>query len=597
MRDPRRILVAALALHALVLLFAMPASPWEFDEPLFFQGLQQYDPVAHHPPPPGYPVFMGVGKVVRLFAPSDFSALRFISVVASMIGFALLALAFGRMTGDPAAGLAGATLFYFSPTMLVHSTLPISEAGGLALLAAALYFSTSTHRQAAVLFAVFCALAVGWRIQFTIFILPLYFAALFLMPSWRERGRALAAFTLVCLLWLIPLTAAVGGLSELYRFETGQAGYLVEHDADVSRSGWTSLQLLLRFTAHPWGTKLASFPLLLVAAIGGVRLLRQKRRQLIPLAVAATVYITFALAVMDPADGARYAIPFVLATAGAAGAGVAGLAGRAQVRVVVPVGLFAAASLVYVSSLLAQRSSTLSPPALAAQHARRTYGEGAIAAYELPLWPHATYWLSDYKPARIDEALARSYDKPGLPLFLYADGAAAGEGARTFRWAPSDAYSKLTRNHYRVASIVPIEPGERFRPIRGIYGWEREPEGLAWRWLAPVAEMQLPPGPARDLVLRAGLPATSPFAENTLAVFVNQVPAGRFRLERGRESAITIAIPAGAAVMKFVAERSVVPAEIARSLNRDPRRLAVKLYGMRTDPAAAVRAEPRSASR
>ena len=67
--------LAATAGFLVVLLFAMPASPWEFDEPLFFQALHKYDPVAHHPPPPGYPVFIGVGKVFRLFIPSDFAVM------------------------------------------------------------------------------------------------------------------------------------------------------------------------------------------------------------------------------------------------------------------------------------------------------------------------------------------------------------------------------------------------------------------------------------------------------------------------------------------------------------------------------------------
>ena len=67
-----RALLIALAVHAAVLILAMPASPWEFDEPLFFEALHKYDPLAHHPPPPGYPVFVHFAKLVRLVIPSDF---------------------------------------------------------------------------------------------------------------------------------------------------------------------------------------------------------------------------------------------------------------------------------------------------------------------------------------------------------------------------------------------------------------------------------------------------------------------------------------------------------------------------------------------
>src|SRR5712691_8226710 len=246
-----RQLLIALAALVVVLFFAKPASPWEFDEPLFFQAIHHYDPIAHHPPPPGYPLFIGVGHLVRLIVPSDFGALVTISYIASLAGFVLLALAFGKIAGDLTIGIAGALLFYFSPTLLVHSTLPISEPGALALLAAALYVPPPWS-------AAFAALAVGWRPQFSIFVVPLFLTSL-MIPSRRVRGISLVVFTLVCLAWLIPLTLSVGGVERLVHFESTQAGYLARHDADVSRSGWTPPGIALRFIAHPWGTKIASF--------------------------------------------------------------------------------------------------------------------------------------------------------------------------------------------------------------------------------------------------------------------------------------------------------------------------------------------------
>src|SRR5712691_1622177 len=214
-----RQLLIALAALVVVLFFAKPASPWEFDEPLFFQAIHHYDPIAHHPPPPGYPLFIGVGHLVRLIVPSDFGALVTISYIASLAGFVLLALAFGKIAGDLTIGIAGALLFYFSPALLVHSTLPISEPGALALLAAALYVPPPWS-------AAFAALAVGWRPQFSIFIVPLFLTSVIMMRSWRDRVIALAIFTFVCVAWLVPLASAVGGVERLVHFESTQAGYL-----------------------------------------------------------------------------------------------------------------------------------------------------------------------------------------------------------------------------------------------------------------------------------------------------------------------------------------------------------------------------------
>jgi hypothetical protein len=594
-------LLFALAALLIVLYFAKPASPWEFDEHLFFQGIHHYDPVAHHPPPPGFPLFMGAGHLVRLLIPTDFAALVTLSFIGSIAAFVLFALALGEMAGDLTIGIAAALLFYFSPALLVHSTLPISEPGALALLAAALYWRTGNpacraslskrDRQdclSSILFATFAALTVGWRPQFSIFVVPFFLASLFLMRRWRDRAIALAVFTVVCLAWLIPLAAALGGIKGLVHFEASQAGYLAEHDADLSRSGWTPVQVALRFIAHPWGTKIASFPLLIVAGAGVVETIRRRERRVIPLAIASAAYLAFALMVMDPADGVRYAIPFVLGTSFFAGVGAVALARRFSAPPYAFVAIFATGSVIYVSSLVSQRGSTWSPPVYAAAIARSAFPSNAVPLYELPLWPHSQVYFRDRRPMRVNDGLAAYFDRPDVPLFIYADGGSHAPGARVFRWQPSDAYSKLTRNHYRVVSLIPVTPEQRFRAVRGVYAPEREQDGQDWRWLDSPAELQLPHGPARQLTLRLGLPVTYPIEANTLTISVDGGMPRFMRLERGRPIDITIPIPAGAPIVRFAAARTFIPAEVSGSLNRDVRRLAVKLYDLKTSSAAAT---------
>jgi hypothetical protein len=564
-------LIFALAAHVIVLLVIRPASPWEFDEPLFFQALHEYDPVAHHPPPPGYPVFVFVGKLVRFVVPNDFYALLAISVVASGVGFVMLALALRNLFGQLSIGVIGASLFYFSPGMLVHSTLPISEPGALALLFAGLYFSTKAQAGAC---ALLYGLAVGWRVQFAIFVVPLFLAQVVFM---RRRALALSVFTAVCIAWLIPLAVAVGGIDELIAFETGQGKYLVAHDAAESRTGWTLPRLVFRFVAHPFGTKLLSFPVLLAAAIGAVIIVRERMKQFLPLAIAGAVYIAFALAVMDPADGVRYAIPFVFVVAGAAAV--------ALQRVPVAAAAFACASLIYTGSFLWQRSTTDSPPVRAARYALANMPRNAVALYDLPLWPHATYYLAAHRPVRVNDGLARYFDRPDVPLYIYADGRGAGE---VFEWMPSDAYSKLTRNHYRVVSIIPVPPEEKMQPLSGVYSIERAHGEPAWRWLAPAAELRLPSGGARTLTLRFRLPPTYPRESNNLKVFVDSEPFHRVVVRRGQHVDVTFPVFRRSPRIRIESQYSYVPAEIPASLNYDRRRLSVMLLHVRTSRAPAT---------
>ena len=85
-----------------------------------------------------------------------------------------------------------------------------------------------------------------------------------------------------------------------------------------------------------------------------------------------------------------------------------------------------------------------------------------------------------------------------MPLFIYADGATARGDAKVFAWKPSDAYIKLTRNHYRATSVIPVPPERRFPIVEGVFAPERAQDGREWRWLTTNAVVQLPHGPARS---------------------------------------------------------------------------------------------------
>lgn len=579
-------MLLALALLIVTRLLTIPASPWEFDEPLFYQALHHYDPLSHHPPPPGYPLFILAGKAMRAIVPDDFHALVIISFVAAIVGFVFLALAFRNMTGSLRTGLAGALLFYLSPVMLVQSMLPFSDPGALALLAATMYFATvaiTSPSHMATMLGLTAALTVGWRPQFAIVVVPLLAATVIMMREWRGRVRTVVVFALACAAWLIPLAIAVGGLRELIAFEAGQAGYLAQHDADVSRSHWSAPGIALRFIAHPWGTKQSSFPILLLAAIGAGAAVRARRRETIPLAIGCGIYLAVALRIMDPADGVRYALPSVVAVAFFAALGAASIAPRLT-RGLIPwtvVAFVAVGSYLYLRPFLRQRVTSDSPPVQAARYAVQAFPPDAVALFELPLWPHASYFFAGRETLRIDDGLKRYADRPDVPLFLYADGGSRIPGTRTFQWTPSDAYSKLTRNFYRVSSIIPIPPERRFVPLSGIYSLERERDGLdEWRWLDERAELRLPRQHGPTLQLVVGLPESYPFESNVLTV-TTDAGTQRVPLGRGVRVPVTIAVPAGPATVRFVAERSFIPAAVTPE-NRDPRRLAVKLYDVCT---------------
>ncbi|HVT45209.1 MAG TPA: hypothetical protein VMT00_12565 [Thermoanaerobaculia bacterium] len=590
-RRGRALLLLSILLVSALYWWFRPRTLWEFDEPLFVSAVMAYDPLEHHPPPPGYPLLIGLAKLLALLL-DPFDALVALSLISSMIGFAALAIAFGNITSSRTTGIAGALLFYLSPSMLVHGALPVSDATGIAFLAVALAFASrlgaASPPRTALLFGLFASAAVGCRPQLSIIVLPLLAVSLLQPISWLDRLRIAGCFTLVSAGWLIPLLIETGGISGLIRFELGQAAYFAAHDADISRSGRSIASIVVRFVAHPWGDKFLSLPLLAAAALGVVGLVRTRLRGVIPIGTAALVYLLFAIAMMDPADGVRYALPSSLALALFAAHGLAMISGstsridRRQHPAVVLAALYGVASFAYTVPLLSQRSSGPSPPVAAARYAEDHLPPRTVILHELPLWPHATLLLRQFESRRIEEGLREYADRVDVPVYLYADGGNRLRRGWTFSWKESDAYGKLTRGHYRVVSLIELPANERFTPLTGVYPAERTVDGLEWRWLASEATLRLPPLDSGRVAIRLALPSDFSLASNLVEVSIEGEPAGRWEVRRGEEIDISIPLVETGSEIHFHSERSSVPAETNR-LNRDPRQLAVMLVRVRLE--------------
>lgn len=552
-------LFAAIALLAIVALHGatVPRSIWEFDESLFVAGVEQYEPLRHHPPPPGYPLYIGFAKVLALFTPDAFTALLATSVIAVAFGFLVFVIAFAAIT-DLQTGVVASVLLYASPAVLISGTLPQSDAGALALLGLAIWGCT---RDRPALCGLFCAIAIGWRLQLSIAIVPMFFAAMVMMRSWRDRAIAVSAFGLACVAWFVPLVMQAGGPESYWKWLSGQAKYYAAHDADLSRSGQSAAHIALRFIAHPWGAKFLSLPLL-VLAIAGIR----RNRRLIPLAAGGLVYLGFALATMDPADAVRYAIPSLPL--------IALLAATALTRIHIALAslalVYAFGSAWYALPVLRARATSPSPPAAAIRWIEVNVPRNAIVLYDPPLWPHASVQLDEYKTMRIDAGLAQYGGDPSVPMVILADGERADAKGVTFRWPDTDAYRKLTREHYGAVSVIPLPPAERYRVIEGVFAPERTRDGRAWRWLASKAILEVPSLGATRARLIFRTPPEYPLDGNTIRVNDSIVAIKR-------NESVEVIIPLTDTRITITPERTFIPAQIRGANNRDQRTLSVML--------------------
>ena len=140
--DPRLdAAITAVAFAALVLSrFALlPSGPWELDETLFSRGLLRFDLPSHFPHPPGFPLWMALGRLILDFVPEPLRGFQLLSAAASCLTlFPLSALA-RRAAPAPAAALA-AFVALFVPGVWLHAGRGFNDttAAFLAFWAAAL---------------------------------------------------------------------------------------------------------------------------------------------------------------------------------------------------------------------------------------------------------------------------------------------------------------------------------------------------------------------------------------------------------------------------------------------------------------------------
>ncbi|HEY0139635.1 MAG TPA: hypothetical protein VGF48_02005 [Thermoanaerobaculia bacterium] len=543
--------LAGLLLVLGIRLATLPRTPWEADEFLFLEAVVDFDPSRYHPHPPGYPLYVFLGKVANLILQAPFASLVLVSVISCAIGFLALTVAFRRMTGDRNLAAGGALLFYLSAGMLVHSTLALADAAALMFLA--LTFAASHP----VAIGAVASAAIGCRPQLSIALLP---ALLVMFVMAKRRWALLAGFTAMSLFWFVPLVVECGGWSGFLDYQLKQAAYFAQHDAGQSRGAMTLGQVAVRFIAHPWGAKWVAGPVMLLAGVGLALMVRRgAARAVIPFAVFCAIHLGFAIGTMDPADGVRYSLPGQMLIALLAASGIA-LARHFTLPIVVVLG---ALSFAYASPILLERTARPSAPAQAAAYIDGDLPRDAVIVKQPATQMIADWYFDDRRTIQLEEALR---EEIAAPMVLLADGGSTAPDAKVFAWRESDAYGKLTRNVFRNITVDPIRPEERYVPERGVFALERNPKGEEWRWLAPYASLRLPDIGRKTLLIDLRLPADAPYDVNDVVVGGQTI--------RVTKQASPRTIPF-APRLELRSARSYRPADVLR--NRDARVVAVQL--------------------
>ena len=408
----------------------------DIDSINFALGLRDFNPAEHQPHPPGYPIYIAVGRVslaaVNAVRPAldrvtaEALALSLVSVVAGVLAILFAWRVFDLLARD--AGPARPRVRFWATVFLAACPLfwmtgvrPLSDMPGLAFAFAAQALVLDGRLRGGAFLA---GLALGARSQTLWLTAPLLALEMYRRSgpvAWRERAAAVLFAAVGALCWAIPLVVATGGIDAYMAALGTQAGEDFAH-VDMLWANPTPRRLafgLLHTLVLPWASAPLAAVMLGLAAIGivvmAVHELRTRTGNVEPgtrnscvvsLLVAFVPYAVFHLVFQETVT-IRYALPVVVPMAFAAARTVA-LAGVATNVVALPVAVvslmvavpgamrYAAAPHPAFRALAdVQRRAEVEPPAMLTTHFELRRPMRAVEPTGLPVTyaPRQCEWM------------------------------------------------------------------------------------------------------------------------------------------------------------------------------------------------------------
>ncbi len=344
-------------LAALALIFVLAHVPFlassleDIDSVNFALGVRDFDVAAHRPHPPGYPVYIALGKVATAVAavavdgPAstiEALALSVLSLIGGLCAIFLLYRVFaclsreGNDSGLDVTAFAATAIAVTCPLFWYLAVRPMSDLPGLAFALgsqACLLLAWARQRPTAagdrrlppalmaasgrmiVAGAFLAALAIGVRSQTVWLTLPLMLVVLFDRIGRGVAGALIGAGTMFAaggLVWGVPLLIASGGLNAYLAALGSQAGedFTSGEMLYTNPNPRAAAFALLRTFVYPWDATPLAAVILVLAVAGVVQLLLRDRRSIAPVMALSIPYLAFHLLFQDTSF-VRYALPLV----------------------------------------------------------------------------------------------------------------------------------------------------------------------------------------------------------------------------------------------------------------------------------------------
>jgi hypothetical protein len=292
-------------------LIALSKTLWDWDEAWFCIALRDYNVALHHPHPPGFPLYIALGRLVQFVTRNDFHALQAINVVAAILLFPVVYLLARALRFEFWTALFGAMLFVFLPNVWFLGGTAFSDIPSLTLLLGAIALLMRGNRRAYFWGSLLLAIALSFRPQNALIAAYPWIAASIARYRGRRADPLLSAVVIATILVAAFGAAAyVTGFHNYVRVLRDHSEYVLNVDGYRNPVRPPTLHLIGVYLAKPFGGR----TLIAVTALAFIGLFDDWRRSIRVLLIFAPLYLVGCF-LFNPDSISRYAITYLPMTA------------------------------------------------------------------------------------------------------------------------------------------------------------------------------------------------------------------------------------------------------------------------------------------
>ena len=528
-RNQRRLLLLVSIATAASRLLARARTPWDWDELLFMLSLDRFDVAQHRPHPPGFPLFVLTGKVVRKLGFGDFHALQAISLVAAMAIVPVMVALCRELRMKFGASLSAGVLLAFFPNVWFFGGTAFSDVPSMVLVLVAMILLLRGCRDGPSYLAgaLVLGVAAGYRPQN----LAIGFAPM-LMASWFQRRRPFLVVAACSLLGsLIAISYGVAAwLTGIERYRQAVAehrDYIAMTDSFRAPRRPPLWRVFEQFFVEPYHAPwINAIVTILVALSGCVSLVRRRPHVLLAFAAFGPFCIA-AWLMLDRFSASRFSIGYAPLVALLAADGLQLLARNAWLEAAAG-GALAASMIGWTYPALPIVRNGVSPPVEVVDWIRNhVEARNSVIYVDAGMMPYALWYLPEYRLRFTEKGVPPPAAWTSrVPGYFLAEGSSTASSAFQASRERGRLWD-LVRHRYFDVAVRPVTEMIVFRD-----GWYDE-EGTGaqiWRWMGPRASLDLPPvwGAAR-LSLDLYVPLDALKALPSLTIRVDGTILDRFR--------------------------------------------------------------------